>query len=71
MFFFLQIAELLLQNGADANEHHFLGHEINLVPIENLECLKLLLDHGADVDSFNRSGVTPLMKASKDGWVSG
>ncbi len=65
----MQIAELLLLNGANAQQSHFLGHEINLVPMENVECLKVLLRHGADVNSLSRSGLTPLMKASKEGWV--
>ena len=66
----MQVAELLLKNGANADQAHFLGHEINLVPMENVECLKILLKYGADVNSLSRSGLTPLMKASKEGWVS-
>ena len=63
------MAEYLLQNGANAQQAHFLGHEINLVPMENVECLRVLLKYGADVNSISRSGFTPLMKASKEGWV--
>ncbi len=58
-------AELMLQNGANPNTKYFLGYEINMIPMENTSCLDMLLDHGADPDSFSRSGLTPLMKACK------
>lgn len=55
------IARLLLENGADPNKRYFFGSEINLVT--DLEFLGLLLTFGANPDSRDRSGLTPLMKA--------
>ncbi|GAB1607009.1 ankyrin-2-like [Argonauta hians] len=62
----VEIVKLLLQNGARANRRYFMGFEINLVPLGNIECLDLLLQYGADPNSINRCGVTPLMKAAKE-----
>ncbi|KAF7271023.1 uncharacterized protein LOC143194346 isoform X2 [Rhynchophorus ferrugineus] len=56
-----EIARLLLENGADPNKRYFFGAEINL--INDLEFLELLLTFGANPDSRDRSGLTPLMKA--------
>lgn len=60
-------AEILLQSGADANQKYFLGHEINLVPLENVKCLEVLLQNGADPNVYNRCGLTVLHKAAKLG----
>ncbi|KAK2186787.1 hypothetical protein NP493_189g05011 [Ridgeia piscesae] len=59
--------DLFLRSGANPNRRHFLGNEINLVPLDNLPCLELLLRHGADPDAFSRAGLTTLMKACKQG----
>lgn len=56
-----EIARLLLENGADPNKRYFFGSEINLVT--DLEFLELLLTFGANPDSRDRAGLTPLMKA--------
>lgn len=56
-----EIARLLLEHGADPNKRYFFGSEINLVT--DLEFLELLLTFGANPDSRDRSGLTPLMKA--------
>lgn len=56
-----EIARLLLEHGADPNKRYFFGAEINLV--NDLEFLDLLLTFGANPDSRDRSGLTPLMKA--------
>lgn len=58
--------KLLLESGARPNNKYFLGHEVNLVPLDNIECLDLLLKHGADPNTFNRNGMNPLMKACRD-----
>lgn len=63
------MTELLLQRGADPNQKYFLGHEISIVPLENNDCLQVLLSFGADPDSYNRSGITTLMKACKQDMV--
>ncbi|CAG9861703.1 unnamed protein product [Phyllotreta striolata] len=57
----MDIARLLLENGADPNKRYFFGAEINLVA--DLDFLELLLTFGANPDSRDRSGLTPLMKA--------
>ncbi|XP_064616268.1 ankyrin-1-like [Liolophura sinensis] len=62
----VECARLLLENGAKADHSYFMGSEINLVPLENLACLELLLQHGANPNTFNRCGHSPLMKACKE-----
>lgn len=57
----MDIARMLLEHGADPNKRYFFGSEINLVT--DLEFLELLLTFGANPDSRDRSGLTPLMKA--------
>ncbi|KAL5011658.1 hypothetical protein ScPMuIL_010209 [Solemya velum] len=57
---------LLLENGARPNNKYFLGHEINMVPLDNVECLSLILKYGADPNTFSRNGMNPLMKACRD-----
>lgn len=58
-------AEFLLDNGANPNARYFLGGEINMVHPEDFVFTELLLRYGAKPDSFDRSGLTPLMKACK------
>lgn len=58
--------ELLLQRGCDPNQKYFLGQEINLVPLEHLECLAILLKYGADPNAVSRGGLTALMKACRE-----
>ncbi|KAM3955120.1 nuclear factor NF-kappa-B p105 subunit [Aphomia sociella] len=57
------VARLLLEHGADPNKRYFFGSEINLV--SDPEYLELLLTFGANPDSRDRSGLTPLMKAAR------
>ena len=56
---------LLLENGARPDHQYFMGREISLVPLENLECVEILLMYGADPNVFNRCGTSPLMKACR------
>ena len=56
----VEIARLLLEHGADANRRYFFGTQINLVT--DYKFLQLLLNFGADPNSRDRSGLTPLMK---------
>ena len=63
----IECARLLLFSGANANQHYFLGYEINLLPYENLPSLELILKHGANPNALSRSGITPLIKACREG----
>jgi ankyrin repeat protein len=63
----IECARLLLCSGADANQHYFLGYEINLLPYENHCSLELILKHGANPNALSRSGITPLIKACREG----
>ncbi|XP_050358564.1 ankyrin-3-like isoform X2 [Nymphalis io] len=58
-----EVARLLLEHGADPNKRYFFGSEINLV--SDPEYLELLLMFGANPDSRDRAGLTPLMKAAR------
>ncbi|XP_045538389.1 ankyrin repeat domain-containing protein 29 [Papilio machaon] len=58
-----EVARLLLEHGADPNKRYFFGAEINLV--SDPEYLELLLSFGANPDSRDRAGLTPLMKAAR------
>lgn len=57
------VARLLLEHGADPNKKYFFGSEINLET--DYEALELLLTFGANPDSRDRTGMTPLMKAAR------
>lgn len=59
----LEIARMLLEHGANPNKRYFFGSEINLVSPLDVEFLNLLLMFGADPNTRDRSGLTPLMKA--------
>ncbi|CAG7785048.1 unnamed protein product [Allacma fusca] len=58
-------ARLLLERGANPNARYFFGSEINLISPVDVTFLDLLLTYGADPDSRDRSGLTPLMKACR------
>ena len=61
--------ELLLKSGANPNQKYFLGHEITLIPLQNIRSLDVMLKYGADPDVFNRAGLSVLMRASKQGAI--
>ena len=60
-----EAARTLLEHGANPNTRYFLGSEINLVSPLDTQFLELLLTFGAYVDSKDRNGMTPLMKACR------
>lgn len=69
---FLNVAQVLLDGGADPN---WVGNDkdpISHIPARNgnTEWMKLLLDAGADVDGSNPSGTNPLLIASQSGHLS-
>ena len=55
------VAKLLLERGADPNKRYFFGAEIHLAT--DYDSLDLLLTYGANPESRDRSGITPLMRA--------
>lgn len=61
----VKVVKLLLESGANPNRRYFMGYEINLLPLKNIECLDLLLKYGANPNCVNRLGFTPLMMAAK------
>lgn len=58
-------AAVLLNAGADPNARAILGLTAIYFAVEknNLDILKLLLEHGADINSADEAGDTPLMEA--------
>lgn len=60
---FQEVARLLLENCADPNKRYFFGAEINLA--NDIESIQLLLEYGANTETRDRSGMTPLMRAAR------
>jgi ankyrin repeat protein len=62
-----ECAEYLLQHGADPNAIYFLGSELHLAASQpcSVPYVELLLKHGANIESRDRSGLTPLMRVAK------
>jgi ankyrin repeat protein len=54
---------LLLERGADPNKRYFFGAEINLA--NDIESLELVLNFGANTETRDRSGLTPLMRYAR------
>lgn len=63
LFTLKDVARLLLENGADPNRRYFFGAEISLV--SDSEALELLLTYGAQTETRDRAGMTPLMRAAR------
>ena len=63
----LDCAEYLLECGADANAVYFLGSELHMAASQpcSVHSLELLLRHGANIESRDRNGLTPLMRVAK------
>lgn len=57
------VARLLCERGADVNKRYFFGAEINLA--SDLESLELLLNFGANTETRDRQGLTPLMRYAR------
>ncbi|GFY39099.1 putative ankyrin repeat protein [Trichonephila inaurata madagascariensis] len=60
-----ETARFLLEHGANPCALYYLGYEINLVNPVDFESIELLLLYGADVNSRDLQGLTPLMKACR------
>lgn len=61
----IDVAKTLLEAGANPNKRYFFGSEINLVSPLDLDCMELLLAFGAQPNTRDRAGLTPLMKAAR------
>lgn len=61
----VDVARTLLEAGANPNKRYFFGSEINLVSPLDLQCMELLLAFGAQPNTRDRAGLTPLMKAAR------
>lgn len=53
----------MLEYGANVNKRYFFGAEINLVT--ETDAIELLLSYGADTETCDRAGMTPLMRAAR------
>ncbi len=60
----LDVMEILLEAGVDPNQAIHTPPIHHAVKYNNLEKVKLLIEHGADIDSLDRLGFTSLMKAA-------
>jgi ankyrin repeat protein len=65
----LEIVQILLEAGADANRGVTEPPIIPAAGTGNIELVQLLISSGADVNSVKEEGVTPLMKASISGSI--
>ncbi len=61
----LDIARALIEAGANVNLHNRHDGETALMNAKSVEAVKLLLAHGATVNTRDRLGQTPLMHAAK------
>lgn len=58
----IEMAKLLLENGADVNHKNNIGISSlsKVIESRNIKAIKLLLEYGADVNQQNEVGITPL-----------
>lgn len=59
-----RVAQLLLQDGFDANEQDYLGNTALHAATHSRSCTEVLLKHGADANLVNHKGLTPLLLAT-------
>lgn len=67
-----EVVAFLLANGADVQRRDIYGHtplhcavgSPSAAPERQRECVRLLLDRGAEIDVVDQSGITPLMHAA-------
>lgn len=65
---FPEVLELLLKNGADANKGDARNKPLAMACRKgNVECIKILITYGADVNATDDSGVTSLQFVSQFG----
>lgn len=65
-----EIVELLLNAGADSEARNSSAEGENtalIISSSEKECVRVFIDHGADLDGKNKKGWTCLMEASHDG----
>lgn len=62
-----ECAKLLLEKGANPNTIYFMGTELNLACTlpSNVKFIELLLQFGAETETRNRSGLTPIMQVAQ------
>ncbi len=63
----VDVVEVLLDNGASADNRHFHMYFNPLSNVVNAECAALLLDRGARINSWDHNGWTALRFAVNDG----
>lgn len=56
----------MLQSGADPNARYHFGTEMSFISATDARGLELLLKYGANANSRDRGGITPLMRACRD-----
>ena len=66
---FVELAEMLISNGADVNAKTRLKWSILYIAAlhGHTEMIKMLISHGADINARNKPGVTPLRIAASRG----
>ena len=63
----LDVAEFLIKEGADVNESDIIGSPLMFAVSYSPKIVKLLIDHGADVNFKSKLTTTSLMLAAREG----